>query len=74
MHFSASEEMRENDFGASDVFTIIWEDNSEIIRSCPSKRAIFEETTPKIILLKKKLYFHMMYDLVIDTLGIKFCA
>ena len=37
MHFSASEEMRANDLGASDVFTIIWKDNSEIIRSCPSK-------------------------------------
>ena len=53
MHFSASEEMRADDFGASGVFTIIWKDNSEIIRSCPSKSAIFEETTPKIILLKK---------------------
>ena len=53
MHFSASGEMRAIDFGANDIFTIVWKDNSEIIRSCPSKRAIFEETTPKIILLKK---------------------
>ena len=53
MHFSASEEMRANDFGANDVFTIIWKDNPEINLSCPSKRAIFEETTPEIISLKK---------------------
>ena len=72
MHFSASEEMRANDFGASDVFRIIWMDNSEIIRSCPSKRAILRRQLLKLFCSKNKHYFHMMYDLVIDTLGIKF--
>ena len=30
IHFSASGEMRAIDFGANDIFTIVWKDNSEM--------------------------------------------